>query len=138
MGTTTRYDLPYPEDDDVVMDGAAAIKALAEKTADELYGAAQALEARDRRGRESFASPPTPGQSRTRSVTFPTPFAAVPRVALTTGGDARVDGLPFIAVLTTVHVGGFDMELFPLADPASSGIVTGSTVTVDWIALGNA
>lgn len=138
--STTHYGFPYPEDHDLVMDGAAAVQNLAEAvdgTLNTLRG--QTRLRRVGRGRVVIDNPPAPGQSRTRTVEMDAAFGAegsLPRVVVSTGGDARVNGQPFMATVTAVAGPAFTVEVFPICDPTSSSLGTGSTLWVDWVAVG--
>lgn len=149
MGTTTNYGLRYPEPTDLLGSGHAQVRSLATDTDAALKAVANQAAAdlaaktapyrRIQRGRETFTNIPIPGQSRTRTVEFATPFPselAIPRVAVGCGGDARVNDLPFVAVIDAVTHGGFAVLIYPLATGGGTGFITGTEITVDWIAAG--
>lgn len=153
MGTTPTRGLPYPEPTDLVTAGHVAIRSLAEATATELddvdgdrVAAIEALRSQTRlrrigRGRVVIDNPPGPGQSRTRTVDLDPAFGAegsTPRVVVSTGGDARVNGQPYMATVTATAPGGFTVEVFPICDPTSTSLATGSALWVEWVAVGEA
>ena len=140
--TTPTHGFPYPEDSDLVMDGAAAVEDLARAVDTTLDGfRAQTRLRRIGRGRVVIDNPPNPGQSRTRTVSLDPAFGlegSTPRVVVSTGGDARANGQPYTATVVDVIAQEFVVEVFPVADPGSSGLGTGTTLWVDWIAVGEA
>lgn len=137
MGQTPNYKLRTPENTDLVMDGALAVRNLAADTDNAIK----------KRTLTGAVTVPNDGTVSTRDVTWPLDWVAepglpTPRIALSVGvpegsgaGPALYDGRPYLATWQDLAPHGFTIRVCPVSTGSGGSTISGpASVVVHWTA----